>query len=172
MASRVARTGAKFCTHFVPCGSQILDRGSEPINWDPQGKRAFALGAFSAAGRYFRQALDLTPGDSRARPYLLLELAQSRAWAEEPGEEEALTARDALLDLGDIESAARAEESLSLMAFGRDGAAAAKHAERALELARDLPASRAKVQVLDTRPGSISCAAMQRRRWRRPTSCG
>jgi tetratricopeptide (TPR) repeat protein len=115
------------------------------------GERAVALGAFSAAVRFYRQALDLTPGDSRARPYLLLELAYSRLMAGEAGEEEALAARDALLDLGDIERAAMAEATLCNIASARgDGTAAAKHAERALELARDLPASRATTGVLDT----------------------
>ena len=111
------------------------------------GLRAFALGAFAAAVRFYRQALELWPDDND-RPSVLLELAESRYHAEEEGSEEAATAREAFLRLGNKEKAARAEAILSQSALAQgDGAAAATHAERALELAVDLPASRSKAGV-------------------------
>jgi DNA-binding SARP family transcriptional activator len=134
--------------HAVGGDDSLIAERARPA-FGEAGKRAWTLGAFSAAERFYRQALDLTPEDSRARPRLRLDLARSRLQAGEAGEEEALAARDALLELGDIESAALAEATLCGFALERpDGAAAATHAERALELARDLPPSRAKLEVL------------------------
>ena len=115
------------------------------------GERAFALGAFALAVRFYRQAFALWPADDRDRPSLLLELAASRGEAEHAGSEEAAEARDALLALGDEEKAARAEVILSEIAWSQGrGAAAMAHAEHALELARDLPSSRSKAEVRET----------------------
>jgi DNA-binding SARP family transcriptional activator len=113
------------------------------------GGRASALGAFDAAVRFYRQALELWPKDDRDRPYLLLELAVGRSQADVEGSQEAAEAYDALLALGDGEGAARAQRVLTEIAWDAgDNAAAIAHAEQALELARDLPASRVKVDVL------------------------
>jgi predicted ATPase len=112
-------------------------------------ERAFTLGAFGEAARFYRQALELWSADDRDRPSLLLGLAESRYMTEEAGGEEAAEARDALLALGDREQAARAEVVLSDFAWARgDGAAAMAHSERGLELAHDLPASRSKAYVV------------------------
>jgi class 3 adenylate cyclase/tetratricopeptide (TPR) repeat protein len=112
-------------------------------------ERAYELGAFAASVRFYRQALEIWPPSERSRPYLLLGLAMSLRVAENAGNQEAVDARDALLDLGDMEQAARAEALLSDIASAQNrGDAAVAHAERALELARELPASRSKAFVL------------------------
>jgi tetratricopeptide (TPR) repeat protein len=100
--------------------------------------------------RYYRQALELWPAEDDERAYVLLELAESRALSAKGGNDEATEARDALLSGGDMEAAARAEALLSNIAFNEGrGATAMEHAERALDLARDLAPSRSKARVLE-----------------------
>jgi class 3 adenylate cyclase len=112
------------------------------------GRRASSLGAFAAAVRFYRQALELWVDESE-RPLLLLDVAENRFFAEERGEEEAAAARDALIAAGDRGNAARAETILSGVASGaRRGAEASAHLARARELAADLPPSRAKADVV------------------------
>ena len=130
-------------------GDQTLIAERARFAFRAAGGRALALGAFAAAVRFHRQALELSPAEDPDRAHVLLELAESCAAVEEAeGEEAAAEARDALLARGDKAGAARAEAILSEIAYGQgQGAAARAHAEKALELARDLPASRSTAQV-------------------------
>ena len=74
----------------------------------PTGRRpCLALHAFAAAAAFYRRALDLTSEtDSRARP-LLLKLGRSLCLSEGGGEEELLSALDALRETGDARARRR-----------------------------------------------------------------
>jgi tetratricopeptide (TPR) repeat protein len=108
------------------------------------GERAFRLGAFAAAARLRRQALELWPADDD-RPYVLLELAESLEVSEEAGTKEAEEARDLLLALGDFERAALAEAILYAVGPVAEQEA---HIEHALALVRDVPDTAIKAAVL------------------------
>jgi len=113
------------------------------------GDRAFALNAFSAAARYFEDALALWPEDAE-RPALLLRRARALHLAADNRREDALVeARDALLAAGQVEGAAEAEAHLSQALWYR-GRRAESDASitRAHELAAALGDSPAKVRVL------------------------
>ena len=113
------------------------------------GERRSSLGAFGAATRSFRQALELWPAADPERPALMLQLARSRYWSEEAGRDEATAARDAFMAVGDRAGAAQAEAILASVASAeQNGAEAAVHLDRARELARGLPPSHATVEVL------------------------
>jgi tetratricopeptide (TPR) repeat protein len=116
------------------------------------GDRAAALNAFAAAARFYKEALELWPGDDPERPRLLFVLGQVLYWAEWAGAEELTEARDALLDAGDAESAAEAEVLLSVLEWERGQRDRAfEHSGRAVQLLEHAPASRAKAHVLSGR---------------------
>ena len=115
------------------------------------GDRAYALSAFGAAARFYREALALVPQDAEAdRADLLFRLALAMFDGDEEGRDDALDdAREALLKLGQSERAAEADAlraQFEWMRGGRDACFA--YLERAHELVRDAPPSPAKARVV------------------------
>jgi class 3 adenylate cyclase/tetratricopeptide (TPR) repeat protein len=130
-------------------GDEVRIAEGARVAFRDAGERASRLGAFAAAVHFYRQSLELWPADNPGRPSLLMALANNCYWAEERGREEATAARDALIAIGELGTAAQAEALLSAIASAeRRGADASAHLERALELAGDLPASDAKAAVV------------------------
>ena len=114
------------------------------------GDRAFALNAFSAAERYFADALALSTPSDPEHPKLLFRRARALHLAADDRREEALAeARDALLEAEDVEQAAEAEAFLS-QAFWYRGQRDESEASlaRAQALAAGLGDSPAKARVL------------------------
>jgi class 3 adenylate cyclase/tetratricopeptide (TPR) repeat protein len=112
------------------------------------GDRALALHAFTAAARFYAEALELWPEDPD-RPHLLFRRGRSLLLAEGTGAHVLVEAGEALLDLGDVESAAETEIMLGELAVHDDRKAeAARHLEGAVELVAARPASRSKAFVL------------------------
>jgi tetratricopeptide (TPR) repeat protein len=114
------------------------------------GDRAFALNSYSAAERYYTDALELWPGTEGGRAHLLFQRARALHVAADERRRQALEeARDALLAEGDRENAAEAEAFLEQAAWyeGRREDAVA-HLQRAEELIADAGASAAKARVL------------------------
>jgi tetratricopeptide (TPR) repeat protein len=114
------------------------------------GDRAAALNAFSAAGAYYAEALELWPNDDPERPDLLFRHAEALYACADAGRDAALEeARDALLAAEDDERAAEVEAYLSRTAWyaGRRDIAQA-HVERAEELLAGTGPSIAKARVL------------------------
>jgi tetratricopeptide (TPR) repeat protein len=112
------------------------------------GDRALALNAFSAAARFYRDALGLTPTGDAGRPGLLLRCSR----ALQPlatGDEVVGEAVEALLATGDEEGAAEAELILAELAWFRaDRESSATHLLRAHSLIEHAPPSAAKARVL------------------------
>jgi tetratricopeptide (TPR) repeat protein len=114
------------------------------------GERAFALNAFTAAERYYADALELWPAEDADRPRLLFELARALHLADDDRREPALArARDALLEAGDVEGAAEAAayHGHALWYAGRSEQSELSFAQ-AYELAAELDQSPAKTRVL------------------------
>jgi tetratricopeptide (TPR) repeat protein len=111
------------------------------------GDRVVALGAHTAAARYYSEALAIWPEDHPERPELQFRAGEARCRGEGAGEDLLEQARDGLLAAGARERAAEAEVLLGRLAYiyGRPRSA---HIERALELVADLPPSRSKAAVL------------------------
>ncbi len=118
-----------------------------PLALRRAGDRALALSAFAAAGRFYRAALDLWPADDPERPYVLFHLGVARWRGEHAGVEELEQARDALLELGDVETAAEAETIVALVERGAVELTR-ERMEHALELVKDRPPSGSKAFVL------------------------
>jgi class 3 adenylate cyclase/tetratricopeptide (TPR) repeat protein len=112
------------------------------------GERAAALNAFSAAVHHYDRALQLSDEGDDGRPALMLAAARARFDAGAGDEAELTAARDALLEVGDVAGAARAETLAARVAWteGR-GEDVVARAERAEELAAQLPTSEAKAGV-------------------------
>ncbi|MGB2953726.1 MAG: AAA family ATPase [Gaiellaceae bacterium] len=115
------------------------------------GDRARALSSYSAAVRFYREALALWPEDARAeRADVLFRLALAAFEADEEGRDQALEeARAGLLAIGDRARAAEADALLGQfwwMTGDRDRCF--DHLERANELVRDSPPSAGKARVL------------------------
>ena len=117
------------------------------------GDRAAALNAYEAAGRLYRRALELWPRDDAERPYVLLACGRVLSLSELGGDDALAESREALLRLGDRESAAEADLALAELTFRRDGdrAAALLHLGRAASLVEDGPPSRAQAWTLSQR---------------------
>jgi class 3 adenylate cyclase/tetratricopeptide (TPR) repeat protein len=133
----------------LPTGADDADlRASARLALREAGERAAALNAFAASVRDYERAMELWPEDDPERPRLLLALASRRVSADIWDERDAVAARDALLAVGDQAGAAVAEilraEVLWNLGRGEDVRASA---ERAAELARELPVSREKARV-------------------------
>ena len=115
------------------------------------GDRARALNAFSAAARFYREALDLWPEEAvEERADLLFRLGTAALGTGEAGRREMLEeARAALLDVGDRERAAEADTLLGEISWieGRSDLSFF-HLERGFDLVRDAPASPGKARVL------------------------
>jgi class 3 adenylate cyclase/tetratricopeptide (TPR) repeat protein len=113
------------------------------------GDRAFSLNAFAQAASLYRDALALWPSDDPARPLLMFRYASTLP-ADDAAQERMLeAARDALLAVHDLETAAEAEAQLAAMWWFRgQGDLANQSAHRAVSLVRDRPPSAAKVRSL------------------------
>jgi class 3 adenylate cyclase/tetratricopeptide (TPR) repeat protein len=114
------------------------------------GDRAFSLGAYAAAMRFYEGAVELWPADDPARPRLLLRRGLVLTWTQLGGGLDVLSeARDALVAADDSEGAAEAEilmtESFWLHAQRDQGY---EHLRRAEELVADASASRSKAYVV------------------------
>jgi len=131
-ALRLAEASGTDTTPFREAAFAALAEASE---------RAAALGSWNVAADLAAEALAL--GE---RPDLKLRLARGRAFGKADIDLRlAEEARDGFLALGDVEGAAETEAFLGWAYWWTsDGDAARKHAEAAVELARDLPTSFAK----------------------------
>ncbi len=110
------------------------------------GERASGLGAFAAAVRFYRSALELAddPG-----PELVFAYGMARVHAEGEGAEELAAARDAFLAGGEDERAAEAEVALAGLLTNRgERLTALGHLERAAEIVAPAEASPSKAHVL------------------------
>jgi class 3 adenylate cyclase len=111
--------------------------------------RAWALNGFAQTVVYARRALELLAEDDEERPYLLLRLGRGRRFSDESGAEELEQAREGLLALGDLASAAEAAVLLADLAAQRGyGSAVERHAADAEALVAELPPSAPKALVL------------------------
>jgi class 3 adenylate cyclase len=129
--------------------AEIAERGRVALR--EAGDRAFALTAMSAADRFYRAAIELSPADDPERGELLLRAAQARWVATAERNDTALEARDALLAGGRNGQAAEAEILLAQMFwYGGDRAAADEHLTAAQTLVRDLPPSHSTASVLSS----------------------
>jgi class 3 adenylate cyclase/tetratricopeptide (TPR) repeat protein len=113
------------------------------------GDRAFALNAFAPADAYYTGAIELWH-DASGRAELLFRRAHAMHVVGDERQIPALEeARDALLEVGDTETAAEAEAFLSRAAWYRGrGDDARRHLERAQELVADAGPTVAKARVL------------------------
>jgi DNA-binding SARP family transcriptional activator len=111
------------------------------------GDRVAALGAHTAAARYYTEALALWPEDDPDLPELQFRAGEARCRGEGAGQDLLVAARDGLLAAGSHERAAEAEVLLGRLAYIY-GQPRSAHIERALELVADAPPSRSKVAVL------------------------
>jgi class 3 adenylate cyclase/tetratricopeptide (TPR) repeat protein len=101
------------------------------------GIRAFSVNSYPTAAAYYEDALALWPEEDAARPHLLYRWADALYLA---GEDRALgaleTARDAVLKVGDEQTAAEAELSVSRIWWHRGQRdESVRHSTRAAELA-------------------------------------
>jgi class 3 adenylate cyclase/tetratricopeptide (TPR) repeat protein len=114
------------------------------------GDRAWALNAYPAAVRFYEAALDHWPADDSGRPQLLLRLGRAADRVESGGVPDVLEeARDGLLEAGDPEAAAEAENLLSGH-FWRLGERdrSFEFLDRAVALVQDRPTSFSKARVV------------------------
>jgi DNA-binding SARP family transcriptional activator len=111
------------------------------------GDRVVALGAHTAAARYYTEALAIWPEDDPERPELLFRAGEARCRGEGAGEDLLVQARDGLLAAGARERAAEAEVLLGRLAYVY-GQPRSAHIRRALELVADAPPSHSKAAVL------------------------
>ena len=114
------------------------------------GDRALSLNAFAAAERHFRAAIDLWPEHDADRPRLLMRLGMSLYYANMEGDDVLTTAEVALLESGDVESAAEAATFLARLAHQRNESREQvfEHANRAMGLVAGLERSRSRTFVL------------------------
>ena len=124
------------------------------------GDRALALKSFSAAARFYTEALALWPRDEER--WALLRFRQGKAlfWAQEAGADALTEASEALLAAGDRETSAEAEVMLGRLAFRQgNGDEMVERYQRALELLRDAEASASKAYVLSALSRSLALGA-------------
>ena len=122
------------------------------------GERAFALNNYPTSASLFEDALALWPDDD-VRPSLLFGWARALHLAYADRREEALgQARDALLEAGDMETAAEVESLLAQHFWYRgQGELTRSHLARAEELAGDsISASSARVLAVAARTRAIA----------------
>ncbi len=118
------------------------------------GERALTVYAYPAAARFFRDALELWPAADPARPQLLFHLGRALFWSERGGEQELGRAREALVEVGDVERAAQADVLLSRLATARgERERAATHATAAVHRLRDAPPSREQAEAVSNLAG-------------------
>jgi class 3 adenylate cyclase/tetratricopeptide (TPR) repeat protein len=143
--------------HFVSAleYAQTSGQGAEPLAERASsalrdaGDRAAGLGAFAPAVRFYGAALEHTPSDAAERPLLLFRLGQARFHGEAAGAETLAEACQALLESGDVETAAEAIVMLGELDWtAGDTERAFRSFEEAAELLAEAPGSRAKAHVL------------------------
>src|ERR687891_494607 len=113
------------------------------------GERAFALNAFSSAARFIDEALELGVADEE-RPWAMFRLGAALHQAGDQRRREVLeTARDALLEAGDPETAAEACALLAEVWWDQgQNDRGRRELDRAQELVRGRPPSRSAARVL------------------------
>jgi class 3 adenylate cyclase/tetratricopeptide (TPR) repeat protein len=115
------------------------------------GDRAWALGAYGAAQRFYEAALELWPSEEPGRGELLLRYGEALTahWEVAQRSQPVLAeAKEVLLASGDDAGAAEAEILLAIGAFRMGmGAEAAQHTKNAIEIAERLGPVRAKAFV-------------------------
>ena len=101
------------------------------------GDRAFALHAFSAAARFYEEALELWPADGVSRAHLRFQYGKALVEAEGGGADVLAEASRELFEAGERDLAAEAE-IFQAMLFEREGAAeaASEHIQRAARARR------------------------------------
>jgi tetratricopeptide (TPR) repeat protein len=111
--------------------------------------RAGSIHSYTVAAQLWGKALELCAPDDAARPSVLLEYGKALAVADEPAAAVLDEASAALVEAGKLTEAAEAESTSGwlLSLAGREDEARARD-DRALELARDAPPSRAKALIL------------------------
>ncbi len=120
------------------------------------GDRALTLSAYTAAVRFYREALASWPQPDPERPFLLLRYGQALFRAEESGGDVLAEAATELLAAGELELAAEAEVlrgDLLMITQGRRDEAMARF-EHAASLLADRPPSRSKARALASRAHS------------------
>jgi tetratricopeptide (TPR) repeat protein len=117
------------------------------------GDRSFALNAFPAAARFYREALALSSDADSGRPRILLDYGRALFHAEGGGKDALREAADELLDSGEVEGAATALVALADICFFVEGQGpeANRHLDMAVELLADRPPSREKAITLANR---------------------
>jgi len=117
------------------------------------GDRSFALNAFPAAARFYREILALSPDSDPRRTKVLLDYGRALFHAEGGGMEPLREAADELLDAGEVESAATALAAIADIYFFVEGQGqeASRHLDMAVELLADRPPSREKAMTLANR---------------------
>jgi tetratricopeptide (TPR) repeat protein len=117
------------------------------------GDRSFALNAFSAAARFYEQALELTPETDVERPQLLLSYGRALFHAEGSGKEALREAADDFLEAGEPEQAALALVALADFVHFIEGKSQESQAslDLAVSLVKDSPPSSVKAGVLANR---------------------
>ncbi len=120
------------------------------------GDRAFALHAFSAAARFYEEALELWPADGVDRARLRFQYGKALVEAEGGGADVLAEASRELFEAGERDLAAEAE-IFQAMLFEREGAAeaASEHVQRAAELVEGAAPSQTKGQVLTKLAGLL-----------------
>jgi class 3 adenylate cyclase/tetratricopeptide (TPR) repeat protein len=115
------------------------------------GDRALALASHGRAAEHYASALELWPEDDPARPRVLLDLGRALYRRDQTGDVELAAAREGLHAHGDFDGAADADVALAFAHYARGRRDESMHClERAADLLRTAPASRAKVYVLST----------------------
>ena len=117
------------------------------------GDRSSALGAFSAAARFYGQALELWPEADPRRAAILISYGKALFHAEGGGKEALREAADEFIDTGDREEAAMALVGLADVLHFAEGRSheAAQTVEFAVSLLVDSPPSAAKAAALANR---------------------
>ncbi|HZT17656.1 MAG TPA: adenylate/guanylate cyclase domain-containing protein [Gaiellaceae bacterium] len=115
------------------------------------GDRAYGLGAYETAARYYGAALELLPGDDARRAGLLLSLGMTKWQLGQSSLEDIEEARDLFVEAGNDEEAGLAEVRLAEQLWLQgDRAAAFGHLEGARAFLDPLPASFAKAHMVST----------------------
>jgi tetratricopeptide (TPR) repeat protein len=123
------------------------------------GDRAFSLNSYPAAGGFYKSALELAATGSADQAHLLFKLGTTRRVAGDVGLELLVTARDALLAVGDNGVAAEAEIELALLISDRgDTALASEYFAHARRLVDKLELSRSKAHVITAVSGFLMMA--------------
>src|SRR5688572_18659310 len=138
--------------------TEIAARAVEALR--DAGDRAAALNAFRAAADYYRSALEGVPAEGRQHAELLFRLGRAEFYGEGAGAETLAEAAARLESVGEIESAAEAENLNAMGGFmSGERERTDTHLERASRLVSALGSSRAKAAVLTSRARSAYLSA-------------